>query len=100
MQQITFYDNRGRMETADMKEIVFSDGIKRAICTHSHIPDAYLPRDVYQLKSNGQGNGQGNECTKVGTYTTAETKSTQWFNAHTNAWEGIPGNECYIFHEN
>ena len=100
MQQITFYDNRGRMETADMKEIAFSDGIKRFICTHSHIPDAYLPNDVYQLKSNGQGNEQGNECIKVGTYTTTETKSTEWFNPRTNAWEGTPGNKCYIFHEN
>ena len=95
MQQITFYDNRGRIEIADMKEIAFSDGIKRAICTHSHIPDAYLPRDVYQLKSNGQSN----EYTKVGTYTTAETKSTQWFNAHTNAWEGIPGQTMYHFNK-
>jgi hypothetical protein len=32
---ITFYDNRGRIEIADMKEIAFSDGIKRAICTHA-----------------------------------------------------------------
>jgi len=96
MQQITFYDNRGRMETADMKEILFSDGIKRFICTHSHIPDAYLPNDVYQLKSNGQGN----EYIKVGTYTTTETKSTEWFNPRKNAWEGTPGNKCYIFHEN
>ena len=102
MQQttITFYDNRGRMETADMRLTMFSDGIKRFICTHSHIPDAYLPNDVYQLKSNGQGNEQGDECTKVGTYTTTETKSTEWFNPRTNAWEGTPDNKCCIFHEN
>jgi hypothetical protein len=100
MQQIMFYDNRGRIETADMKEMVFSDGIKRFICTHSHIPDAYLPKDVYQLESNGQGNEQCNECIKVGTYTTTETKSTEWFNPRTSAWEGTPGNKCYVFHEN
>jgi len=48
---ITFYDNRGRLETADMTEVMFSDGIKRFICTHVHVPDAYLPRDVYALTS-------------------------------------------------
>lgn len=33
---ITFYDNRGRVETADMHAVVFSDGVKRFICTHTH----------------------------------------------------------------
>ena len=93
MQQITFYDNRGRIETADMSPVMFSDGINRFICTHIRIPQTYLPNDVYQLKSNGQGN----EYTKVGTYTTTETKSTQWFNPRTNAWEGTPGETIYHF---
>ena len=92
MQQITFYDNRGRLETADMLEIAFSDGVERFICTHAHVPDAYLPRDVYVLKDS--------ECVAVGTYTTSETKSTQWYNARTNAWEGAPSKKIYIFHEN
>ncbi len=91
---ITFYDNRGRIETTDMHQVMFSDGIQRLICTHAHVPEAYLPKDVYAL------NEEGSEYTKVGTYTTTETKSTEWFNPRTNAWEGTPGNKCYIFHEN
>ena len=93
MQQttITFYDNRGRVETADMTEVMFSDGIERFICTHAHVPDAYLPRDVYHM------NNETNEYVAVGTYTTTETKSTQWFNARTNAWEGTPGETLYHF---
>jgi hypothetical protein len=94
---ITFYDNRSRVEIADMHAVVFSDGVERFICTHAHVPAAYLPNDVYQLKSNRQSNEQGNEYTKVGTYTTAETKSTQWFNPRTNTWEGIPGQTLYCF---
>ncbi len=57
MQQITFYDNRGRVETADMHPITFSDGVQRFICTHAHVPDEYLPRDVCALTS---------ECTAIG----------------------------------
>lgn len=94
MQQITFYDNRGRVETADMSPTMFSDGVERFICTHARIPESYLPKDVYAL------NEECNEYTKVGTYTTTETKSTEWFNKRMNAWEGTPGNKCYIFHEN
>jgi len=89
---ITFYDNRGRLETADMQEVMFSDGFERFICTHVHVPDAYLPKDVYVLKDS--------EFTAVGTYTTTETKSTQWYNARTNAWEGAPSKKIYIFHKN
>lgn len=88
MQQITFYDNRGRVETADMTEVTFSDGIKRFICTHAHVPNAYLPRDVYVFHE---------EYVAVGTYTISETKSTQWYNARTNAWEGAPSVKSYIF---
>jgi hypothetical protein len=77
-----------------MHQVMFSDGIQRLICTHAHVPEAYLPKDVYAL------NEEGSEYTKVGTYTTTETKSTEWFNPRTNAWEGTPGNKCYIFHEN
>jgi hypothetical protein len=91
MQQITFYDNRGRVETADMTKVMFSDGVQRFICTHAHVPDAYLPRDVYALKDS--------EFTAVGTYAATETKSTQWYNARTNVWEGIPSVKTYIFHE-
>lgn len=90
---ITFYDNRGRLETADMQEVTFSDGIKRFICTHAHVPDAYLPKDVYVLKDS-------EFFTAVGTYTPSETKSTQWYNAHTNAWEGEPSVKSYIFYKN
>lgn len=90
---ITFYDNRGRLETADMHAVMFSDGVKRFICTHTHVPDAYLPKDVYQI------NDETNEYIKVGTYATTETKSTQWYNARTNAWEGTPSVKSYIFHE-
>lgn len=93
MQQITFYDNRGRIETADMHQVVFSDGIQRLICTHARVPEAYLPKDVYAL------NEEGSEYIRIGAYTTTETKSTQWFNTRTNIWEGHPGNKCYIFHE-
>ena len=93
MQQITFYDNRGRLETADMHVVVFSDGVERFICTHAHVPDAYLPKDVYVFHK------ETNEFTAVGTYTTSETKSTQWYNAHTNAWEGSPSVKTYIFHK-
>ena len=82
---VTFYDNRGRKEAADMKEIVFSDGITRMICTHTHVPDSYLPDDVY-----------GASYDVIGTYTTAETKSTEWFNARMNTWEGAPG--CTLYH--
>jgi hypothetical protein len=88
---ITFYDNRGRVETADMTEVLFSDGIKRFICTHAHVPDAYLPRDVYVFCE---------EYVAVGTYTTTEPKSTQWFNAYANIWQGSPSIKTYIFHEN
>ena len=88
MQQITFYDNRGRVETADMTEVTFSDGIKRFICTHAHVPNAYLPRDVYVFHE---------EYVAIGTYTISETKSTQWYNARTNAWEGAPSVKSYIF---
>jgi hypothetical protein len=88
---ITFYDNRGRLETADMHAVMFSDGIQRLICTHAHVPAAYLPKDVYHV------NDETNEYTKVGTYTTTETKSTQWYNARTNAWEGTPGETLYHF---
>jgi hypothetical protein len=91
MQKITFYDNRGRLETADMTEVLFSDGIKRFICTHVHVPDAYLPRDVYVFRE---------EYVAVGTYTTTETKSTQWFNAYANIWQGSPSIKTYIFHKN
>jgi len=93
---ITFYDNRGRVETADMQEVMFSDGIERFICTHAHVPDAYLPRDVYVFHEETQSSG----CVAVGTYTTSETKSTQWYNARTNAWEGAPSKKIYIFHKN
>ena len=94
MQKITFYDNRGRLETADMQEVMFSDGIKRFICTHAHVPDAYLPRDVYTL------NEETSEYTDIGAYTTTETKSTQWFNAYANIWQGSTSIKSYIFHEN
>lgn len=94
MQQITFYDNRGRVETADMSPTMFSDGVERFICMHARIPESHLPKDVYAL------NEECNEYTKVGTYTTTETKSTEWFNKRMNAWEGTPGNKCYVFHEN
>jgi hypothetical protein len=94
MQQITFYDNRGRIETADMHQVMFSDGIQRLICTHAHVPEEYLPKDVYAL------NEEGSEYIRIGAYTTTETKSTQWFNTRMNRWEGNPGNKCYIFHEN
>jgi hypothetical protein len=87
---ITFYDNRGRLETADMRLTMFSDGVERFICTHAHVPDAYLPKDVYILNE---------EYVAVGTYTTTETKSTQWYNARTNVWEGTPSVKTYIFHE-
>jgi hypothetical protein len=93
---ITFYDNRGRVETADMHAVVFSDGVERFICTHAHVPDAYLPRDVYVLNEHSQSS----EYVAVGTYTTTETKSTQWFNPRTNAWEGAPSVKTYIFHKN
>lgn len=91
MQQILFYNNRGRVETADMQEVMFSDGVERFICTHAHVPDAYLPRDVYALTDS--------EFTAVGTYTISETTSTQWYNARTNVWEGTPSVKTYIFHE-
>jgi len=96
MQQptITFYDNRSRVETADMTEVMFSDEVERFICTHAHVPDAYLPRDVYHM------NNETNEYVAVGTYTTTETKSTQWFNAYANIWQGSPSIKCYIFHKN
>ena len=93
MQQITFYDNRGRLETADMHAVVFSDGVERFICTHTHVPEAYLPKDVYVFHEETQSSGY----VAVGTYTTTETKSTQWYNARTNAWEGSPSIKCYIF---
>ena len=88
MQQITFYDNRGRVETAVMSPVVFSDGVERFICTHTHVPEAYLPKDVYIFHE---------EYVAVGTYATTETKSTQWYNARTNAWEGSPGETLYHF---
>jgi hypothetical protein len=94
MQQITFYDNRGRVEIADMRLTMFSDGIERFICTHAHVPDAYLPNDVYTL------NEETSEYVAVGTYTINETKSTQWFNAYANMWQGSPSIKSYIFHEN
>jgi hypothetical protein len=94
MQQITFYDNRGRVETADMTEVMFSDGVQRFICTHAHVPESYLPRDVYAL------NEETSEYTAIGAYTTTETKSTQWFNAYANIWQGSPSIKSYIFHEN
>jgi hypothetical protein len=93
---ITFYDNRGRMETADMRLTMFSDGVERFICTHAHIPDSYLPNDVYILNQHSQLS----EYVAVGTYTTTETKSTQWFNAYANIWQGSPSIKSYIFHEN
>lgn len=93
LQQITFYDNRGRLETADMHAVVFSDGVDRFICTHAHVPEAYLPRDVYVFHEETQSS----VYVAVGTYTTTETKSTQWFNARTNAWEGTPGETLYHF---
>jgi hypothetical protein len=93
---ITFYDNRGRVETADMHAVVFSDGVERFICTHTRVPDAYLPIEVYILNEHSQSS----EYVAVGTYTTTETKSTQWYNARTNAWEGAPSKKIYIFHEN
>ncbi len=96
MQQITFYDNRGRVETADMSPTMFSDGVERFICTHARIPDAYLPKDVYILNEDSQTS----EYVAVGTYTTTETKSTQWFNAYANMWQGSPSIKSYIFHEN
>ena len=93
MQQITFYDNRGRMEIADMTPTMFSDGVERLICTHHHIPDAYLPKDVYILNEESK-------YIAVGTYTINETKSTERLNAFTNKWEGSPSIKSYIFHEN
>lgn len=93
MQKITFYDNRGRVETADMSPTMFSDGVERFICTHHHIPDEYLPKDVYILNEESK-------YVAVGTYTINETKSTQWFNAYANMWQGSPSIKSYIFHEN
>lgn len=93
MQQITFYDNRGRMEIADMTPTMFSDGVERLICTHHHIPDDYLPKDVYILNEESK-------YVAVGSYTINETKSTQWFNAYANMWQGSPSIKSYIFHEN
>jgi hypothetical protein len=93
MQKITFYDNRGRIETADMHTVVFSDGVERLICTHHHIPDEYLPKDVYTLNEESK-------YVAVGSYTINETKSTQWFNAYANVWQGSPSIKSYIFHEN
>jgi hypothetical protein len=95
MQQITFYDNRGRVETAVMSPVVFSDGVERFICTHDHVPEAYLPKDVYMFHEETQRG-----YVAVGTYTTTETKSTQWFNAYANIWQGSPSIKTYIFHEN
>ena len=94
MQKITFYDNRGRVETADMSPTMFSDGVERFICTHAHVPESYLPRDVYIL------NEETSEYVAVGTYAIVETKSTQWFNPRTNVWQGSPSIKSYIFHEN
>ena len=88
---IAFYDNRGRIETADMKEIVFSDGIARTICAHAHVPEAYLPKDVYQL------NNDGTEWNVIGTYATTESRSTARFNACTNIWEGNMDQTIYHF---
>lgn len=88
---ITFYDNHGRIEIAEMKEIVFSDGIARTICVHAHVPEAYLPKDVYQM------NNDGTEWNVIGTYATTETRSTARFNAYTNLWEGTMGQPIYHF---
>ena len=88
---ITFYDNRGRIETVDMKEITFSDGIARTICAHAHVPESYLPKDVYQR------NNDGTEWNVIGSYATTETRSTARFNARTNLWEGTMGQTIYHF---
>lgn len=81
-----------------IRPVVLSDGIQRLICTHAHVPEAYLPKDVYAL------NEEGSEYIRIGAYTIGETKSTQWFNTHNThehvGREGSPGNKYYIFHEN
>jgi hypothetical protein len=77
---------------------ILSCSVERFICTHAHVPDAYLPRDVYILNEHSQSSEY--EYVAVGTYTTTETKSTQWFNAYANIWQGSPSIKCYIFHEN
>lgn len=83
-----FYTRDG-CQTANMKKILFNDGIERFICTHGHVPESYWPNKVYTLNELEQ------VYTEIGTYTTTETKSTQWFNPRTNLWEGYPSIKTY-----
>ena len=88
----SFYTRDGK-QIAIMKKIFFNDGIERYICTHGHVPECYWPNTVYyydeiELVYN-----------EIGTYSTSETKSTQWFNHRTNLWEGNPSVKEYYFHK-
>jgi len=88
----SFYTRDGK-QIAIMKKILFNDGIERYICTHGHVPECYWPNTVYVCDELEGGYNE------IGTYSTSETKSTQWFNSRTNLWEGNPSVKTYYFNK-
>jgi hypothetical protein len=77
--------------TCDMREVRFSDGITRFICTSSECPDSMVPNDVYRL------NTIRNQYDVIGRYHTTETRSTQRLNSRTGEFEGTPSVKTYVF---
>lgn len=74
-----------------MREITFSDGIKRFIGISDETPESAWPDIVYKRNEIEGG------YDKIGIYRTTEIKSTQWFNSRTNHWVGDPSIKIYTF---
>ena len=74
-----------------MREITFSDGIKRFIGISDETPESAWPDIVYKRNEIEGG------YDKIGIYRTTEIKSTQWFNSRTNHWLGDPSIKIYTF---
>ena len=74
-----------------MREIMFSDGINRFICTSNQTPESVWPDAVY--KHNAIEGGYD----KIGIYTKTETDSYQRYNHRTGNWEGNPSVKTYTF---
>jgi hypothetical protein len=77
--------------TCDMRELQFSDGETRLICTSSKCPDSMVPNDVYRL------NTRTNRYDVIGRYYTTATRSTQVLNHRTGVFEGTPSVKSHVF---
>ena len=74
-----------------MREIMFSDGINRFICTSNKTPESVWPNAVY--KHNAIEGGYD----KIGIYTMTQTHSYQRYNPKSGESEYTPSIKTYTF---